>query len=81
MRRDLTADTTTKAPLSEEEFERLRCLVKEVKTRNDYGLGPLRVRGLACVQLQADLAILARLALALKNSFQDDRVVCAALSR
>jgi hypothetical protein len=34
-----------------------------VELQHDYGLGPLRVRGMARVQLQADLTILARLAL------------------
>jgi hypothetical protein len=31
------------------------------RLKHDYGLAPLRVRGLARVQLHADLAILARL--------------------
>jgi hypothetical protein len=37
----------------------------------DYGLMPLRVRGLARVQLHADLTILARLAHALARSRED----------
>lgn len=44
---------------AEREFGRLK---------TDYGLAPLRVRGLARVQLHADLTILGRLALALKRS-------------
>ena len=43
----------------EREFGRLKTL---------YGLGPLRVRGLARVQLHADLTILARLSLALSRA-------------
>jgi acetolactate synthase regulatory subunit len=35
------------------------------RLKNDYGFAPLRVRGLARVQLHADLTILARLAQAL----------------
>jgi hypothetical protein len=44
---------------AEREFGRLK---------RDYGLAPLRVRGLARVQLHADLCILGRLALALRRS-------------
>lgn len=44
---------------AEREFGRLK---------NDYGLAPLRVRGLARVQLHADLTILGRLSLALRRS-------------
>jgi len=36
--------------------------------KHDYGLGPLRVRGLARVQLHADLTMLARLAQALSRA-------------
>jgi hypothetical protein len=36
--------------------------------KHGYGLAPLRVRGLAKVQLHADLTILARLAQALARS-------------
>ena len=36
--------------------------------KTDYGLTPLRVRGLAKVQLHADLTILARLSLALARA-------------
>lgn len=36
--------------------------------KTHYGLAPLRVRGLAKVQLHADLTILARLSLALARS-------------
>ncbi len=36
--------------------------------KNNYGLAPLRVRGLAKVQLHADLTILARLSLALERA-------------
>jgi hypothetical protein len=35
--------------------------------KNDYGLLPLRVRGLERVRLHADLTILARLSLALSR--------------
>lgn len=38
------------------------------RLKNEYGLAPLRVRGLARVQLHADLTILARLALALNRA-------------
>lgn len=38
------------------------------RLKNEYGLAPIRVRGLARVQLHADLTILARLALALSRS-------------
>jgi hypothetical protein len=38
------------------------------RLKSDYGLGPLRVRGLERVQLHADLTILARLALALNRA-------------
>jgi hypothetical protein len=36
--------------------------------KHNYGLAPLRVRGLAKVQLHADLTILARLSLALARA-------------
>lgn len=36
--------------------------------KHDYGLAPLRVRGLARVQLHADLTILARLAQSLARA-------------
>ena len=38
------------------------------RLKNDYGLGPLRVRGAERVSLHADLTIIARLALALNRS-------------
>jgi hypothetical protein len=38
------------------------------RLKHEYGLGPLRVRGLARIQLHADLTILARLALALNRT-------------
>src|SRR5438132_631066 len=38
------------------------------RLKHDYGLAPLRVRGLAKVQLHADLTILARLAQALSRA-------------
>jgi transposase len=38
------------------------------RLKHDYGLKPLRVRGLAQVQLHADLAILAMLAQALARA-------------
>jgi hypothetical protein len=38
------------------------------RLKNDYGLGPLRVRGADRVSLHADLTIMARLALALSRS-------------
>ena len=38
------------------------------RLKNEYGLAPLRVRGLACVQLHADLTMLARLAQALARA-------------
>jgi hypothetical protein len=38
------------------------------RLKHDYGLAPLRVRGLERVQLHADLVILARLALALNRA-------------
>jgi hypothetical protein len=38
------------------------------RLKNEYGLAPLRVRGLGRVRLHADLTILARLALALSRS-------------
>ena len=38
------------------------------RLKNEYGLAPLRVRGLARVQLHADLTIMARLTLALNRS-------------
>jgi hypothetical protein len=38
------------------------------RLKNDYGLAPLRVRGLECVQLHADLTMLARLSLALSRT-------------
>ncbi|MDQ2983092.1 MAG: hypothetical protein M3R70_04075, partial [Actinomycetota bacterium] len=46
-------------PHVEREFGRLK---------NEYGLAPLRVRGLARVQLHADLTMLARLSLALSRA-------------
>jgi hypothetical protein len=52
---------------AEREFGRLK---------TDYGLAPLRVRGLARVQLHADLTILARLALALART-QENRLLVA----
>jgi len=38
------------------------------RLKHEYGLGPLRVRGLDRVQLHADLTILARLSLALHRA-------------
>ena len=38
------------------------------RLKNEYGLAPLRVRGLARVQLHADLTMLARLSLALSRA-------------
>ena len=38
------------------------------RLKHDYGLAPLRVRGLARVQLHADLTMLARLAQALSRA-------------
>ena len=38
------------------------------RLKHDYGLAPLRVRGLAKVQLHADLTMLARLAQALARA-------------
>ena len=38
------------------------------RLKHEYGLGPLRVRGLARVQLHADLTMLARLSLALNRT-------------
>ena len=38
------------------------------RLKHDYGLGPLRVRGLARVQLHTDLTMLARLAQALSRA-------------
>lgn len=38
------------------------------RLKNDYGLSPLRVRGLKRVQLHADLVMLARLSLALSRA-------------
>jgi hypothetical protein len=38
------------------------------RLKHEYGLAPFRVRGLARVQLHADLCILARLALALHRT-------------
>ena len=38
------------------------------RLKNEYGLAPLRVRGLARVALHADLTILARLSLALARA-------------
>ena len=38
------------------------------RLKNEYGLAPLRVRGLGRIQLHADLTILARLALALNRT-------------
>ena len=38
--------------------------------KHNYGLAPLRVRGLAKVQLHADLTMLARLSLALRTHFR-----------
>ncbi len=38
------------------------------RLKNEYGLAPLRVRGLARVQLHADLTMLARLAQALSRA-------------
>jgi hypothetical protein len=42
-----------------------RCFGRE---KHEYGLGPLRVRGLARVQLHADLTVLAMLAQALARA-------------
>ena len=36
--------------------------------KHDYGLAPLRIRGLACVELHTDLAILARLSATLARA-------------
>jgi Transposase DDE domain len=41
---------------------------REGRLKNDYGLTPLRVRGVAKVQLHADLTMLARLAQALSRA-------------
>ena len=38
------------------------------RLKNEYGLAPLRVRGLECVQLHADLTMLARLSQALSRA-------------
>jgi hypothetical protein len=38
------------------------------RLKHDYGLAPLRVRGLARVQLHADLTVLARLSQALARA-------------
>jgi hypothetical protein len=50
---------------AEREFGRLK---------NDYGLAPLRVRGLDRVQLHANLTILARLALALSRAVIEEKL-------
>jgi transposase len=57
-------------PYGSDEWKRLyrrRAAVEREfgRLKHDYGLAPLRVRGLARVQLHADLTILARLAQAL----------------
>jgi transposase len=41
------------------------------RLKHDYGLAPLRVRGLARVQLHADLTMLARLAQALSRAREE----------
>jgi hypothetical protein len=48
-----------RTPLSEREFGRLK---------NEYGLAPLRVRGLDRVRVHADLVMLARLSQALARA-------------
>jgi hypothetical protein len=48
------------------------------RLKHDLALAPLRVRGLACVQLHADLVMLARLSLALRRARCDSYGTLAA---
>jgi hypothetical protein len=47
------------------------------RLKNDYGLLPLRVRGLGRVQLHADLVMLGRLSLALLRAERAEEVLAA----